>query len=295
MRWRLLGLRTLVALLARLSLPASHRLGAALGWLAWKANRRPARISRKNIARCLPELTEAGREALVRDSLIETGKTIAETGALWRWPRERLEPLVREIVGRDHLDRAMAGGKGAILLGPHLGAWELGGLYSDRLYPATILYRPPRQPELEEAVVKARARFGARLVPASTRGVRALLAALRRGELVAILPDQEPSFGQGVFAPFFGHPAYTLLLVAGLLRRTGATAVMGYMERLPGGQGYRLHYLPAPEAVADPDPVIAATALNQGVERCVRALPRQYQWSYRRFRRAERAGLLSSD
>jgi len=134
-------------------------------------------------------------------------------------------------------------------------------------------------------MVAARSRFGARLVPANAQGVRALLKALRRGELVAILPDQEPRFGQGVFAPFFGQPAYTLSLVGKLLRKTGAKAVMGYMERLPDHAGYRIHYLPAPEGVADADPIKAATALNQGVEQCARALPAQYQWSYRRFRR----------
>ncbi|MGC9455947.1 MAG: lysophospholipid acyltransferase family protein [Halothiobacillaceae bacterium] len=291
-RWRRAALLGMVRLFAALPMAASQRLGGLIGWMAWRTGRRVTRTSRQNIARCLPELTPKAREALVRESLIQTGKTLTETGPLWRWPMDRLQPLIREVVGREHLDQAMARGRGAILLGPHIGAWELGGLYSALLYPTTILYRPPRQPELEEAVRKARARFGANLVPAGHRGVRALLAALKRGELVAILPDQEPRFGQGVFAPFFGQPAYTLSLVASLLRRTGAVAVMGYVERLPAGAGYRLHYLPAPEALDDPDPVTAATALNRGVEQCVRALPEQYQWSYRRFRRAEREGLL---
>ena len=281
---RLALVKVLLRLFSWLPLRLNHQLGGLIGWLAWRVNGRMARISRENIRRCLPQWPTDEQEKLVRDSLIETGKAITEAGPLWLWPEERILPLVKEIRGREHLDQAMQSGRGAILLGPHLGAWELGGLYSDRLYPATILYRSPRQPELESLMVEARSRFGAQLVPANTRGVRALLTALRQQQLVAILPDQEPRFGQGVFAPFFGHPAYTLTLVASLLRKTGAKAVYGFMERLPRGQGYRLHYLPAPDGLDAEDPVEAATALNRGVENCVRRLPAQYQWSYRRFR-----------
>jgi KDO2-lipid IV(A) lauroyltransferase len=99
-----------------------------------------------------------------------------------------------------------------------------------------------------------------------------------------MLPDQDPGQGGGVFAPFFGISANSMVLLGRLARKTGAAVFFGYCERLPGTRGYRFHFLPAPAGIDDPDPQVAAAAMNRGVEACVRALPDQYQWSYRRFR-----------
>jgi KDO2-lipid IV(A) lauroyltransferase len=99
------------------------------------------------------------------------------------------------------------------------------------------------------------------------------------------LPDQEPKADKGsVFAPFFGVPAFTMLLVNRLARKTGARVVFLFAERLPGSKGYALHCLPAPEGIDSNDDAEAATALNLGVEQCVRICPEQYVWAYKRFR-----------
>ena len=86
-----------------------------------------------------------------------------------------------------------------------------------------------------------------------------------------------------MFAPFFGYPALTMVLINRLARKTGAPVVFTYVERLPAAGGYRMSFLPAPEGIDDPDPEIAAAALNLGVESCIRRCPEQYQWSYKRF------------
>ncbi len=75
-----------------------------------------------------------------------------------------------------------------------------------------------------------------------------------------------------------------MTLVSRFASKTGAAVFFTFAERLPHGRGFRLHILPAPAGVADSDPVRAATALNAGVEQCVRMAPAQYQWSYKRFR-----------
>jgi KDO2-lipid IV(A) lauroyltransferase len=164
--------------------------------------------------------------------------------------------------------------------------WEVGVHHLARISPVTILYRPPRQPFLEEIITTGRSRGGARMVPTTAQGVKSLYQTLRQGEMVAILPDQEPRAAgksAGLFAPFFGHPALTMVLVNRLARKTGAGVLYTYVERLPAARGYRIHFLPAPEGITDADPLIAATALNRGVEACVRRCPAQYQWSYKRF------------
>ncbi|MGC8697444.1 MAG: lysophospholipid acyltransferase family protein [Halothiobacillus sp.] len=282
---RLMMIRFFLRACTSLPLPLSHAIGTGLGRLAWLTRSPLRRTAEANIARCLPELNPAEQQQLVKDSLVQTGQTLTELGRVWRAKRRQIEALVQGVEGQHYLDQALATGRGVILLAPHSGAWELGGLFMSLSTPMTTLYRPPREPAFERLMTQARARFGSKLVPANRFGVKALLLALRRGELITILPDQEPNVGEGAFAPFFGHPAYTLTLVHNLMLKTGAVAVLGRTERLAHGAGYRLHFYPAPAELANPDPAIALAALNAGVEHLVRLAPAQYQWGYRRFRR----------
>ena len=106
---------------------------------------------------------------------------------------------------------------------------------------------------------------------------------LLAGGVVGILPDQQPKAGEGEFAPFFGTPALTMVLLSRLAQRTGATVLFAFAERLPRGTGFRIHIRPAPEGIADPDLPAAVAALNRGVEECVRIAPSQYQWAYKRY------------
>lgn len=282
MRTRLIKLS--LRLCALLPLRVVHALGAGAGWLLARFPTEARRISRINIARCFPGLDAAARRRLVRRSLMETGKTAAETGPLWLWDRAHILRLAPEVEGDAQLDAAMAAGRGAILATPHLGAWEMVGLYCSMRYRMTSLYRPPRLAALDALMTGARERFGATLVPADTAGVRALLKGLRRGELLGILPDQEPRHGNGIFSPFFGLPAYTMTLLARLAQQTGAPIFIAYAERLAGGAGFHLHFLPLAEIPAGASVEAITAAVNAGIETCVRRLPPQYQWSYKRFK-----------
>ncbi len=269
---------------ALLPLPLNHWSGAFLGWLAWLLPGRARRVTMRNLERCYPDLDPVARNRLGRRSLLETGKTAIEMGPLWLWPERRIRRLVRGVTGEQRLREALAEGKGVIVAIPHLGSWEMVGLYCSLRYPMTALYRPPHLPDLEEMVRRGRERFGARLVPTGARGVRALYRSLERGEMVCILPDQVPSAGQWVYAPFFGIPARTMTLVSRLTRRFGSRVLFCYAERLPRGGGFHIHFRPAPAQIHSDDPLLSASHLNLGVERCVRGLPEQYQWSYKRFR-----------
>ena len=275
----------LLRLLGGLSLAGAQRLGRVIGRLFWVTNGKTRRTVEDNLARCLPELAPDERARLARRSLIETGMGLIETGTTWRWPRERIEPIVTGMPGFEQIERALEAGRGAILLAPHMGNWELGGLMTGIRTPTTVMYRPPREPAMEALLVELRSGFGADMAPANLGGVRKALRALKRGELVAILPDQAPRQGEGVTAPFFGQPALTMTLIRTLARRTGAAAFTGWAERLPEARGFAIHYAPVTEPIDHEDPAEAAAALNREVERVVRENPAQYQWTYPRFRR----------
>lgn len=282
MRARLI--RRLLRALAALPLPLAHAAGTLIGGGLLIAPNQLRRISAINVPLCWPELGAARQRRLINASLIEAGKTMCEAGALWLWSGERTLRLVRAVSGEEHLRNALALGKGAILAVPHLGAWEMIGLYCSHHYPMTSLYRPPRLAEMDTLVRHGRERLGAKLVPADAGGVRALYQALGRGELVGMLPDQEPGAGNGVFAPLFGVPANTMVLLSRLAIKTGAAVIFGYAERLPGGRGYHLHFFPAPPAINQAPIEKSVGVMNAMVEDLIRRSPQQYQWGYKRFR-----------
>jgi KDO2-lipid IV(A) lauroyltransferase len=278
------AIKLLIHGLSYLPLPLAQRVGAVVGWVLYRLNAGPCRIARINLGLCFPRHAEMEREILLRKNLMETGRAVAELGAMWLWPVSRVLDLLREVSGGDLLEQAMTQGRGVILVSPHLGMWEIIGLYASTRWPMTGLYRPPRMQILEGLTRYGRERAGARLVPTNASGVRALYKALGRGELVSILPDQDPDRETGVFAPFFGISANTMTLLPRLARKTGATVLITYAERLPRGRGYHLHIRSAPKCLVDTDIHQAAACLNRAVEECVRALPMQYQWTYKRFK-----------
>jgi KDO2-lipid IV(A) lauroyltransferase len=274
----------LFKLLARLPLPLLHGIGIVLGWLVyWAPGRHSARM-RNNLlgsGLCTP-----GRDCrqLLRRAIGESGKSIVELLPVWLRPYDQVVKLVKGTSGWAHIDDARAAGKGIILIGPHVGCFEIINLYYASLHPFTAMYKPPRNATLGALMLAGRQRGQATLVPTDLSGVRAQLAALKRHEAIGILPDQVATGGDGVWAPFFGRPAYTPTLVASLQRKTGAAAFFIAAERLRWGRGYHLHVFPLDEALPE-DKAAAAKRINQGVEAVVRRFPAQYMWSYNRYKR----------
>lgn len=273
-----LALRTL----ALLPLPLLRLLGAKVGLLASWLPVRERRVTEVNLRIAFPDLDPRARRRLARRSMMQTGRTFAELSAIWSWSSERLHRHVLEVRGEEAVAEAVESGRGVIMALPHLGAWELLGIYCPARWPFTGLYRAPRMRELERFIRAARERHGARLVPAGQGAVRSLYRAVGRGEIVAILPDQDAGEGAGIFVPFFGETANTMVLLPRLAARTRALVVFAWVERVRGG--FRVHFVPASEAIYDRDLKRSAESMNRDVERLVRGCPDQYLWSYKRFR-----------
>ncbi|MGQ7247976.1 lysophospholipid acyltransferase family protein [Halomonas sp. V046] len=244
--------------------------------------KRERAVTRLNLEVVYPELDDAERQRLGRDSLRHSTATMLELGFAWQGPADRVEASIVDVQGRDLLDDARADGRGVIVLAPHFGNWEVLNFWLSSHFPFTAMYEPPKLAPLDPIIRGGRERCGASLVPTNPRGVAALLKALKRGQAVGILPDQEPSWGSGVFAPFFDRPAYTATLLPKLVARTEARVVTGVARRLPG-RGYTLHFLAADERVYCPDEATSAAGVNACVEAAIELEPAQYQWEYKRY------------
>jgi KDO2-lipid IV(A) lauroyltransferase len=259
-----------------------HALGRLLGRLYTIFPNRELHIVETNLKLCFPKLDKAQQDRLRNQTMQQIGCTLMEMSAIWFWPLDRVLGLIHEIRGEESFSRDE--GQGLIVLAPHIGCWEIIGYDLQRRGHVTNLYRPPRKAAFDNLVKQARERSGAELVPTDNSGVKRILQTLRAGDMTGILPDQQPKSDRGaVFAPFFGHPALTMMLTNKLARKTGAKVILACAERLSGGQGYTIHYLPAPDGISDADQAKAARALNQGVETLINMFPDQYQWSYKRF------------
>ena len=266
---------------SRLPLGLAQALGGLLGWCVFVASATYRR-------RFLAQARQAGLSvAQWRPAVAAAGQLVAELPRLWLGA-----PVPVQWVGQEHVETALALGRGVVFLTPHLGCFEVAAqAYAARfgaVRPITVLFRPPRQPWLRDWVTRARSRPGLLTATTTQAGVRHLLRALKQGQCVGLLPDQVPPEGQGQWLPFFGRPAYTMTLAARLAQQTGACVLMVWGERLPGGDGFRVHVQPLLRPLAA-DTVQAATQINQSLEGLILSCPGQYLWGYARYKQPRQA------
>ncbi len=275
-------------LIGRLPLRLNHALGSLLGRMAWLLSRRHRLVTISNVDQYAKSqmLALPSKSALLQQSITEQGKGVTELAIAWTASIARLNRLFVPSIGWHHVEDAQAAGRPIIFVSPHLGCFDIAGRYLASRLPITALYRPPKQPWLEPIMEAGRARGGATTAPANAGGVRTLLKTLKTKGNIMILPDQVPaaeSGGEGVWADFFGRPAYTMTLLPRLAEASGATVLFFFAERLPKGAGYRVHLLPLAEKYAT-DKSTAARQTNAMVEQLVNMAPAQYLWGYNRYK-----------
>ena len=240
------------------------------------------RVAIRNLELAYPEWSPDRRRLVARQSVQSTGELAAEMGRVWTQPWTQTEALL-EVDGLACVTEPLASGQGVIVLGPHLGNWELLGMHLATLGNLVALYEPIALKKLDQLVHRGRQCTGGKLVPTTPRGIAELVRSVRAGGITGILPDQVPSDETaGLNAPFFGEPCFTAALASNLIRKSGAAAVMGTVLRTD--RGFRAVYRPAEPGVHSDDTLEALTAINLGVEKLIAGNERQYQWQYKRFR-----------
>ncbi len=261
------------------------RLGPPLGRLYARLLPRRREIARINIGLCFPDRDSAWREALLRRHFENLGIAFLEVPFAWWAPRRRLEARpggFGEIRGLEHLEAALARGKGVLLLSAHFNSPELGGRLLAHRVPFVALYRKANHPVMDWIMYRARGRYLDGQV--ERRDVRALLRALRAGKAVWYAVDQNSSRREAVFVDFFGTPASTNAATAKLARMTGAAVVPFRALRRSDGRGYDLVLEPAWTGFPSGDLEADTRRVNRMVEAWVRETPEQYLWIHRRFR-----------
>lgn len=276
-------------LIGALPLPVLQRLGRFFGWLAWCLPGSYKESAKKNLQHAFPEADPR----MLRAAMMSVGQLMFEMTFWWTRRDESALDATLQCDNWQQFDDALSLEKGVILLSPHVGCFELLGPIFGARYPATVLFRPPRMVWLSDWIIKMRSRRQLTMAPANQSGVRTLVRTLLRGRIIGILPDQVPPDGEGVWAPFFGKPAYTMTLVQRLQHLSGATIFVLAAKRKAVGKGYTLHYKRL-DAPLPNEPEAAATIINQEMEAMIRKMPEQYLWGYNRYRQPKLKAVKAS-
>lgn len=282
------SIRAILAFLGLLPVEKAGRLGEAFGALAFAMARGERRKALETIGTAFPELPERERLEMARRCFRHLGRCAFEMacfrqidGALeaWvDWPKREQE-LFRDAAER---------GRGVVLVTGHVGNWELFGrrIADAQIAPFMAVGKEATDPRLTALVSHFRARGGIETIWRGQQGsAKRLLRALRSGQILAILIDQDTRV-QSVFVPFFGQPAATPRAAADLALRTGAAVVVGFCQRQADGR-YRLstEELPLqPSGDREADATAVTAALTARIEAAIRKAPEQWVWMHRRWK-----------
>jgi Kdo2-lipid IVA lauroyltransferase/acyltransferase len=256
-------------------------LGRRIGGAAARLPLSFVRIARRNLELCLPEFTSEERERLLVEHFRSVGVGIFETAMSWWSPDARIGRLTH-LDGEEHLQAALARGRGAILLSAHFTTLEIGARALCVRLPTNIMYRPTANQVLERFLMRNRGRQAKRAIPRDD--VRMLITALKANEPVWYAPDQSYRKKGAEMVAFFNIPAATNTATSRLARMTGAAVLPYFPVRLPGSQGYRMVIFPMLEGYPTNDPAADARRFNELIEAQVRRFPEQYLWIHRRFK-----------
>lgn len=283
--------RAAAALVPRLSFPLASGLGRALGSIAWAVDARHRDVALRNLEQAFPELPRSEHARLALQAFRQTGRTAMEM--LWSAALDdRTLPRVARFEGMEHLDEALAAGRGAIITTAHFGNWELMGVALAHVgVPMNVIARRMDDAGVEAVLHRLRTRTGARVIH-KDEAVRSALRALRDGQVVGVLIDQNTVAEQASFVPFFGLPAATTRISAQLHLRTGAPIIMLFC--VPEGERYRFVIEPLEDGAGlgeaqDADTAereverLTAAATRQ-IERHIRACPEAWLWIHDRWR-----------
>jgi len=268
-------LKLLIFLVSLIPLFFIQLIGVLIGHLFNFLNLRSRDILVDNLTNSNIYSNKSDLKRAINTNIGETGKTILEAFAIWTSKEKRILGWIKEVKGLDAIEKAQKNKKGIIFLTPHLGCYEITSIYYGSKFPLSVLYRPPRQKWLINLIKKGRQKGFQTLAPTDKSGVKKILNALKKNEAIGILPDQAANKGEGEWVDFFGRPAYTMVLVSKLVKKTGANVIMTFGERLGNGKGFKIHF-----ETIDPDAVSTPSKLNKLLEREIRKAPTQYLWNY---------------
>jgi Kdo2-lipid IVA lauroyltransferase/acyltransferase len=281
-----LGTRILLGflwLLHWLPLGVQASIGRAAGAVLYRLAGSRRRIALRNLELCFPEMAEPQRERLAREHFGWLGRSIVERGLLWWAPRER---LMRLIHVEGEVDLAERSERPVMWLVPHFMGLDVAGvavlLFQTR--KGASIYQQQSNAVMDAVMRRGRLRLGNAVIFPRSDSAKPLIREIKQGTGFFNLPDMDFGARDADFVPFFGVNAATLLAPSRMARALNMVVQPVLAEMLPGGQGYRVRFMPPWDDFPSDDARADTARMNRWIEVQIRANPAQYLWVHKRFK-----------
>lgn len=263
-----------------LPVKAQLMVGRGLSFIMRPLMKSRKKVAQRNLELCFPELSNEQRSQLLEDNFRTMGMMLIETALSW-WASDASLAKRVHYQGLEHLEAALAKGKGVILLTGHFTSMELGGRLIMLKNPCYVMFRELNNPLFNAVMMQARTFHSEGIVLRDDP--RPMVRALKKNKVVWYAPDQDFGRKMSVFATFFGVPAATVPATARLVKMSGAT-VIPFVPRREKDGSYTLSLSAPLTDFPSGDDLADAQVINDLIEKEIRQSPDQYLWIHRRFK-----------
>ncbi len=268
-------------LLAHLPYRMLLAVGRGLGWLFKVLFKSRRRVIEKNIAACFPDLSQQEQQALIKQNYRETGMMVSQTLHTFLNRSPKLFAQL-EISGKAHLEKAIAAGRGVLLVSGHFTALDVGGRAICEQFPVAGVYRPHKNPVQEYVVKRARLNYANQMFTRDE--LKGIVKYLKSGGVVWYAPDQDYRRGQSIFVDFFGTQASTITATHQLARISGCQVMFYAVKRIAEAPYYELSLSEPLSDFPSKDAHTDTQRINRQLETLVKQAPDQYLWLHKRFK-----------
>lgn len=270
--------------MAHVPLPVSRGFGVALGRLLHTVAVTRRHVVDTNLALCFPEKTAAERRRIARETFVFVAQSWLDRSWLWHAPEAVVRRRLRVVGAAPEIEEMAHGSAPMILFAPHFYGLDAAatGLTMHTARPSTTIYTTQRDPLIDDWIREGRKRFGNVITLNRSEGIKPIVAGLRKGGLLYLLPDMDFGREQTVFVPFYGVQASTIPSLS-RFARLGKAKVVPIVSRLTP-TGYDIEVLPAWQDFPSDDVVTDTALMNQRLQGYIDAMPSQYYWVHRRFK-----------
>ena len=255
-------------------------LGVALGWVLYALVASRRRVALSNLAACFPALSAAERQRLARQTVVCFAQAWLDRAWLWHAPKAWVQRRVT-LTGALH---ELADTRPMVIFLPHFvgldAAWAAVALQQPR--PSTTIYTDQSNKLVDQWILRGRRRFGHLRLFGRIDGVKPIVAALREGQPLYLLPDMDFGPDESVFVPFYGVQTATVPSLA-RFARLGRARVVPLLPRLTA-TGYEVQVLPAWQDFPSDDAVADTARMKARLQDYINTMPAQYFWVHKRFK-----------
>ena len=269
--------------LAHVPLRLLRALGWVLGAVLFVAVRSRRRVVMANLAVCFPDLSPAQRRGLAWRTFIHFAQAWLDRSWLWHAPAEVVSQRLLLTGAVNELTQPIEQTP-VVIFAPHFMGLDAAWTALTQQVPRSMntIYFPQVNPVVDRWIMAGRQRFGQGQLIQRGEGAQTLVAQLRAGEPLYLLPDLNYEPAESLFVPFFGHVAATVPSLS-RFAKLGRAKVVPVLSKLTP-KGYTIEVLPAWTDFPTQNLESDTALMNQRLEAYIRTMPSQYYWVHRRFK-----------